>query len=181
MIKTVEILSLNDETQYFSFNTESNLDNIKKKLKDERGINIIEQLWFINGNTLTYNTEIKDNDDIESYWWVLLILCIVIIIMIAILLKKCKKNTTKIYPKLSNKIPENRVENNIQETTIVTPFYSYPDIHINTYPKIYPDRLLVNETYDRIHSDANNYALLNNDNNNIELQSYRGHDHLNYS
>jgi hypothetical protein len=64
MIKTVEILSLNDETQYFSFNTESNLDNIKKKLKDERGINIIEQLWFINGNTLTYNTEIKDNDDI---------------------------------------------------------------------------------------------------------------------
>ena len=64
MMKTIEILSLNDETQYFSFNTGSNLDNIKKKLKDERGININEQLWFINGNTLTHNTEIKENDDI---------------------------------------------------------------------------------------------------------------------
>ena len=30
MMKTIEILSLNDETQYFSFNTGSNLDNIKK-------------------------------------------------------------------------------------------------------------------------------------------------------
>lgn len=64
MMKTIEILSLNDETQYFSFNTESNLDSIKKKLKDERGINVNEQLWFINGNTLTNNIEINENDDV---------------------------------------------------------------------------------------------------------------------
>jgi hypothetical protein len=63
-MKTIEILSLNDETQYFSFNTESNLDSIKKKLKDERGINVNEQLWFINGNTLTNNIEINENDDV---------------------------------------------------------------------------------------------------------------------
>ncbi len=64
MMKTIEILSLNDETQYFSFNTESNLDIIKEKLKDERGININEQLWFINGSTLNHNIEIKENDEV---------------------------------------------------------------------------------------------------------------------
>ena len=72
MMKTVEILSLNDETQYFSFNTESNLDSIKKKLKEDIGININEQLWFINGDTLTNNINISKNDNIcvvvDSKW-----------------------------------------------------------------------------------------------------------------
>tara|TARA_E500000178_G_C16917413_1_gene705560 strand:+ start:533 stop:988 length:456 start_codon:yes stop_codon:yes gene_type:complete len=63
-MKTIEILSLNDETQYFSININNNINIIKNKIKNNLGININEQLWLINGNTPDENIKIKQNDEV---------------------------------------------------------------------------------------------------------------------
>jgi hypothetical protein len=64
MMKIIEILSLDEDTQYFSLNVKNDLNLLKDELKKNTGININEQIWLINGNNINEINFIKETDKI---------------------------------------------------------------------------------------------------------------------
>jgi hypothetical protein len=63
-MKIIEILSLDEDTQYFSLNVKNDLNLLKDELKKNTGININEQIWLINGNNINEINFIKETDKI---------------------------------------------------------------------------------------------------------------------
>ena len=62
MLKIVEIISINNESEYFKFDFKKNMTEIKNELKENIGVNINEQLWFLNNIMMAvkiYNPTIK--------------------------------------------------------------------------------------------------------------------------
>lgn len=65
MLKIVEIISINNESEYFKFDFKKNMTEIKNELKENIGVNINEQLWFLNNIMIENNKiNVKENDKI---------------------------------------------------------------------------------------------------------------------
>lgn len=63
MKKLVEIVSLNDETDYISLDLNNDLNQLKLIIKKYFGIYEKEQIWFKNGKMITLNKIIANETD----------------------------------------------------------------------------------------------------------------------
>ena len=114
MIKIVEIISINNESEYLKLNLKKNINELKKEINDITGINVKEQLWFINEDIIQSDyINAKENDQVyivvDNKWYSL---------YVKILNKKIIK-----LPAVSSDIQINNLKNIISEKIKINPKY----------------------------------------------------------
>ena len=114
MIKIVEIISINNESEYLKLNLKKNINELKKEINDIMGINVKEQLWFINEDIIQSEyINAKENDQVyivvDNNWYNLYV-------------KILNREIIKL-PAISSDIKINNLKNIISEKIKINPKY----------------------------------------------------------